>query len=165
MPLLLLLKAVETPIVIIDGDGVVHFWNYGATKIFQYTEEEMIGNTLDCIIPERYREQHRLGLAANKAIAGSVAILTNSKVFGGPLELSGLKKDNSEFACTIAITAYISADKLCYLGLVTVTPNSSNENPYLGKLSAISDLAKSRLKEHAPLESPVDPSIPVLPNP
>jgi PAS domain S-box-containing protein len=38
-------------IVFIDTDNKIQMWNYGAEAIFEYTAEEMIGNTFHRIIP------------------------------------------------------------------------------------------------------------------
>jgi PAS domain S-box-containing protein len=39
-------------------DGVIRDWNEGATRIFGYTRDEALGQTLDLIVPERFREAH-----------------------------------------------------------------------------------------------------------
>jgi PAS domain S-box-containing protein len=36
----------------------VRFWNPGAERIFGYTSEDAIGQSLDIIIPERLRKRH-----------------------------------------------------------------------------------------------------------
>ncbi len=45
-------------IIAADKDGVVRFWNPGAERIFGYTSEDAIGQSLDIIIPERLRKRH-----------------------------------------------------------------------------------------------------------
>ena len=45
-------------IIAADKDGVVRFWNPGAERIFGYTSEDAIGQSLDIIIPERLRTRH-----------------------------------------------------------------------------------------------------------
>jgi PAS domain S-box-containing protein len=45
-------------IVYADAEGVIRFWNRGATRIFGFTETEAIGRSLDIIIPERLRTRH-----------------------------------------------------------------------------------------------------------
>jgi len=39
-----------------DRDGNIRLWNSGAKTIFGYTSEEVIGNSLDLIIPEKLRQ-------------------------------------------------------------------------------------------------------------
>ena len=45
-------------IIAADKDGVVRFWNPGAERIFGYTSEDAVGQSLDIIIPERLRKRH-----------------------------------------------------------------------------------------------------------
>ena len=45
-------------IIAADKDGVVRFWNPGAVRIFGYTSEDAVGQSLDIIIPERLRKRH-----------------------------------------------------------------------------------------------------------
>jgi PAS domain S-box-containing protein len=55
----------ETPDAIIyaDAEGQVGFWNKGAERIFGFSEAEMIGKPLNCIVPEPLRQRHRDGFA------------------------------------------------------------------------------------------------------
>jgi PAS domain S-box-containing protein len=50
----------ESPIAIIfaDRDGVIRLWNSGAEAIFGYQTEEVLGQTVDFMIPERHRAKH-----------------------------------------------------------------------------------------------------------
>jgi PAS domain S-box-containing protein len=41
-----------------DREGVVRLWNRGAEEMFGWTAEEMIGRSMDPIIPERLRPRH-----------------------------------------------------------------------------------------------------------
>lgn len=58
----LLAKAVlattSDAIIAADKANIVRFWNPGAERIFGYTRDEAIGQSLDIIIPERLRKRH-----------------------------------------------------------------------------------------------------------
>lgn len=41
-----------------DADGVVRSWNAGAERIFGFRADEMVGKSMDPIIPENLRERH-----------------------------------------------------------------------------------------------------------
>jgi len=45
-------------IVAADRDGLIHFWNPGAERLFGYSHNEAMSRSLDLIIPERLRERH-----------------------------------------------------------------------------------------------------------
>ncbi|MBT1071009.1 PAS domain-containing protein [Pelotalea chapellei] len=41
-----------------DREGLIRLWNNGAVRMFGYTEEEALGQSLDLIIPENLRGRH-----------------------------------------------------------------------------------------------------------
>lgn len=45
-------------VIFADRDGRIRLWNHGATLVFGYAANEMIGESLDRIIPERLRAAH-----------------------------------------------------------------------------------------------------------
>ena len=53
----------QTPeaIVFADRDGLIRLWNHGAEVLFGFPAAEVIGTSLDVIIPERFREAHWAG--------------------------------------------------------------------------------------------------------
>jgi PAS domain S-box-containing protein len=54
-------------ILFADREGVIRLWNHGAEEMFGYPAPEAVGQPLDIIIPERWRERHRLGYEAAMA--------------------------------------------------------------------------------------------------
>jgi len=45
-------------VVYADREGVIRLWNRGAETIFGYRRQAALGQTLDLIIPERWRARH-----------------------------------------------------------------------------------------------------------
>lgn len=45
-------------IIFADRNGAIRIWNRGAVAVFGYSAAEVIGNSLDIIIPERLRSAH-----------------------------------------------------------------------------------------------------------
>jgi PAS domain S-box-containing protein len=52
------LEQAQDAIVVSDRDGMIRLWNRAAEAMFGYPAEEAVGQSLDFIIPERFREQH-----------------------------------------------------------------------------------------------------------
>jgi PAS domain S-box-containing protein len=48
-------------IIATDAGGLINFWNPGAVRIFGFTADEAVGNSLDLIIPENLRARHWTG--------------------------------------------------------------------------------------------------------
>lgn len=53
-----LANAIGDAIVISDLRGSMTFWNPAAERLFDFTQSEALGQSLDLIIPERLRARH-----------------------------------------------------------------------------------------------------------
>jgi PAS domain S-box-containing protein len=45
-------------VIFADRQGLVRLWNRGAATMFGYSADEALGQSLDLIIPERFRARH-----------------------------------------------------------------------------------------------------------
>jgi PAS domain S-box-containing protein len=53
-----IIASIGDAVVVSDASGAITLWNAGAERMFGYTEEEALGNSLDLITPERLRQRH-----------------------------------------------------------------------------------------------------------
>lgn len=53
-----LLHELPDAVIYAGNDGLIRFWNRGATRIFGFSAAEAVGQSLDIIIPERLRQRH-----------------------------------------------------------------------------------------------------------
>ena len=90
------LDAAFDAIVIITSEGIVKWFNPGAERIFDCRAEEVIGQPVTLLMPERYREL---------CVAGLHRYLRTgeARVVGGTIELVGLRKDGSEFPIEMSL--------------------------------------------------------------
>ena len=51
-------------ILVADREGVIHYWNRSATRLFGFEVDQVIGQSLDLIIPTALRERHWSGYQA-----------------------------------------------------------------------------------------------------
>ena len=56
-----LIDSIGDAVVVVDAHEKIVLWNAAATRIFGYSEEEALGQTLDLIVPERQRQRHNEG--------------------------------------------------------------------------------------------------------
>ena len=90
------LDAAFDAIVTITPDGIVRWFNRGAERIFGHRAEEVVGQPVTLLMPERYREH---------CVAGLHRYLRTgeARVVGGTTELVGLRKDGSEFPIEMSL--------------------------------------------------------------
>jgi len=53
-----ILTTASDAIIATDRAGVINFWNPGAARIFGFAADEIIGRSLDLIIPDNLRARH-----------------------------------------------------------------------------------------------------------
>ena len=56
-----LVEALADAVIVADSSGAMRFWNPAAERLFGFTEAEALGNSLDLIVPDRFRERHWAG--------------------------------------------------------------------------------------------------------
>jgi PAS domain S-box-containing protein len=56
-----LIDVMGDAVVVCDRDGNIIVWNPAAVRMFGHSEAEVLGKSLDMIIPERLRQRHHHG--------------------------------------------------------------------------------------------------------
>jgi PAS domain S-box-containing protein len=99
-------------IVTMDHQGRVVEFNPAAEKTFGYKRDAAIGHLLaDLIVPPALRERHRRGLS-HYLSTGEASVL------GKHVELTGMRRDNSEFPVELAITRIGSHEPPMFTGFM-----------------------------------------------
>ncbi|MDR2549028.1 MAG: PAS domain S-box protein [Desulfobulbus sp.] len=83
-------------ILIADRDGRIRFWNAGAERMFGYAAAEVLGDSLDLIIPANLRPRHWQGYFRVME-TGATNYLTDM------LASPGLRKDGSRLSLEFSI--------------------------------------------------------------
>ena len=94
-----IVQSTKDAIVLVNALMKVAFWNKGAEAAFGYSAEEMIGQPVMTIIPERYHDV--LEWNVQRARLVERLIMTSST-----LELVGRRKDGSEFPLELSLAAW-----------------------------------------------------------
>ncbi|TGC10935.1 PAS domain-containing sensor histidine kinase [Methanolobus halotolerans] len=94
--LLSFLESSSYAVVFSDSSGHITFWNKAACELFGYGKNEAMGEPLTLIMPRRYRKAHEGW--------GQIISIGKSPVVGRIFEVTGLRKDGSEFPVEISIT-------------------------------------------------------------
>jgi PAS domain S-box-containing protein len=89
--------ASDAIISIDESQSILHF-NTGAEAIFGWSAEEMLGQPLDLLIPERFRAVHR------EHVRGFGRSPVTARRMGERAEILGLRRDGSEFPADASIS-------------------------------------------------------------
>jgi PAS domain S-box-containing protein len=94
-----------------DAEGRIRSWNSAATALFGFAEEDVIGEPIELIIPERYRKSHEEGI--RRVSSGGP-----SHVIGRTVELAALRKDGSEFPVELSLATWFLDERRYYTGII-----------------------------------------------
>ena len=106
-----LTQSANDAIVSADQRGNITSWNSGAETIFGYTDNEIIGRPLTVLMPKRLHQPHMDGLRRFVETG-------ESQVIGRTVELSGTRKDDSEFPLEVSLATWKTADGRFFTGIL-----------------------------------------------
>lgn len=87
-------------IIVMDGDGVISYFNPAAEKIFGYEAGEVFGKKLhDLLVSEKSRKEYYKRLPGFKKTG-------KCKVIGKTIELEAIRKDGSKFPLELSVTSF-----------------------------------------------------------
>jgi len=106
-----ILESADDAIISIDDRGRVVLWNRGATEMFGYSSDEMKGEPVAAVIPDRYRDAHTSGI--ERVTAGG-----ERHVIGQTVELAGLHRDGREFPIELSLGTWVADGRRYYSGII-----------------------------------------------
>ena len=125
-------ESAPSGMVMINRAGTITLVNHEIERLFGYAREELLGQPIERLVPERFRHRH-------PAFRADFFVSPQTRAMGAGRELYGLRKDGGEIPVEIGLNP-IESDEgvfvrvsdsdsamLRYLGDRGVTPGSSFE--------------------------------------
>ena len=86
-------------IIVTDSQGKTVLWSRGAEAMFGYSSDEVLGEPLTLVIPERFRNTYADAMGRAASSSPEIAAV-------GTTELTGLRKDGSEFPTELSLATW-----------------------------------------------------------
>ena len=138
----LAVDASPAAMIMVDANGLIEFANAATERMFGYAIFELIGQSIDILVPARSRDAHadrRRGFFANPS----------ARPMGAGRDLYGVRKDGQEFPVEIALTP-IEAEfgPIALATIVDITARRKAEEE-LARRAADLEIANERLTQFA----------------
>ena len=122
-----LFNSASMAIIVVDSKGVINMANPFANTLFAYTEETMVGQMLEQLIPQRHHAKHvghRDGYIDKP----------NARSMGVGMTLSAMKKDGTEFPVEISLGHFkTEEDQFAIAFIADITKRKINEEKIIAQ--------------------------------
>lgn len=98
-------------IICANSRNLITSWNEAAEKLFGYSAQEAIGQTLDLIIPAPMRGHHAAGVAR---VAGGGAL----RLIGSSVNVHALRRDGSQFPIELSLSQWQEEGERCFGAII-----------------------------------------------
>jgi PAS domain S-box-containing protein len=132
-----ILEIAPEAVITVNADMNIQIFNQSAERIFKFTRDEVIGKSLDVLMPERFRGGHK------NMVKGFINSDDTYRLMGKRQDILGLRKDGTEFPASASVSKLgIAGEELFTVMLMDVTERNNAEKA-LVKHSSFMNLMQS----------------------
>ncbi|GAL87149.1 histidine kinase [Sporocytophaga myxococcoides] len=120
-------------IFIADENSTILYCNKKALELFGYQQEEIIGESLTILMPQRHRNAHLKGI---KRFINS----GQSTLIGKTFEISAIHKNQFEFPIELSLSAWTEKGKYYFAGIIR---NTSEKHKIMKEMEILQTISAS----------------------
>ncbi|HET6332772.1 MAG TPA: PAS domain S-box protein [Polyangiales bacterium] len=107
----LAVEAAPTAMIMVDESGTILLVNTQAERLFGYQRGELVGRSIDMLVPARFRHEH-------KRLRGGFAECPETREMAAGREIYGQRRDGTEMPIEIGLTPIVTQDGLVILSSI-----------------------------------------------
>src|SRR5579859_4363664 len=137
-----LLEVAPDPIIIVAEHGIIQLVNRQTELVFGYSRDELIGQPVEVLVPERFRPTHVADRSRYQADP-------KTRPMGIGLELFGRRKDGSEFPVEISLSPLRSANENLIISIIRDITTRKETETRLRAIAADLERSNRELEQFA----------------
>lgn len=149
-----LLESVPDAMVIVDPEGWIVASNGPIERLTGYRRQELLGQSIELLVPERFGQQHRVQRA-------EYAAQPRCRPMGAGIEVVGRRKDGSEFPAEVSLRPLHTHEGLLVSSAIRDL-SERKQTEHTLRENEVQLLAAQRIQQHLlPRQSPLLPGFDV----
>ena len=136
------IEAVSQGILVVSAKGVILLVNRRIEEMFGYDRQELVGQNLEVLLPERYRRSH---VAHRLDYFGEPRV----RPMGAGMNLRGRRKDGTEFPAEIGLSHMDTGQGLMAIGLVSDITERKRAEDELARVNEELRVTNAELEQFA----------------
>ncbi|MFZ6653952.1 PAS domain-containing sensor histidine kinase [Undibacterium sp. TJN19] len=138
-------EAAPNAMVMIDSSGQIEMVNAQTEQIFGYSREELLGQPVEMLIPERFHHQH-------PGLRSSYFSSPSTRTMGSGRDLFGRRKNGSEFPVEIGLNPIETADGIKVLSSIVDTSERKRQELRFRQVVEAAPNAMVMIDKHGHIE-------------